>query len=517
MADQAQAAVVPTGFSKVPLELLLRMTNDLTTREITNLRLTCRSIEIALFATFAREFFTKKQFMVTESSLTTLLDISRSRMGSWLKHVILGLDYYSPAPRFDRSAPQVNDPRIALSKYTDGLHSQQALLESGQAAALLSSAFAELSKKTLHTVGIRDFASELRGSRDGDGARWNSYGARTVLQETGVNLMRAYDSYNLPSGYNEFVRQVFRLVLQALGSAGATPSAIEVLRTQGGYLRPSAFYIPDYLEPTVLPMLQKLETIFLPVQLAALTGLHHGALTHIASTDPADPTLPVPTPCPDYTLRQFLGHLDNVKHLRLNLHQGDNSPFFRWLGETSDTVVPNGLDLPLSPSPARLPNLTELDLGYSSIHPKDILRILGKFAHTLKRLELWRICLDVSSDLQSSDGTTSSPVCLWAAFLKNVRAIPGLELTHLMIGDPMQSTKPSAKDPVDFKSLENNRPGTQRRSNTGNDVKAFIKDLEKDLAVRPDPRHSDSAMFGLTHDEDEDEDMSDSDSEDEDI
>jgi F-box associated protein len=81
-------------FNKLPLELLLRTTNHLSTTDICSFRLTCRAIEISLFNSFAREFFTKKQFMLTYSSLQVLVEISKSRMGDCLQHVIIGLDHF---------------------------------------------------------------------------------------------------------------------------------------------------------------------------------------------------------------------------------------------------------------------------------------------------------------------------------------------------------------------------------------------------------------------------------------
>lgn len=239
--------------------------------------------------------------MLTEFSLQSLVDISRSRMAVYLKHVIIGLDLYGPRPVFSSRVPNGIDRRVALSKHLDGLYSQTALLESGHALALLGIAFAELSKHDNPlTIGIRDYASELRGARDGPGVRWKSYGSSTVERETGIDLL-ARQRVGMVAGYNtdidisDFASRVFRLVLQALGAASvgvapgsahsasahstsahsASARSIEVLVRGVGHLNPGAFYIPGFLEPTILPVLQKLETLFLSVELVL-----HGRLDH---------------------------------------------------------------------------------------------------------------------------------------------------------------------------------------------------------------------------------------------
>jgi hypothetical protein len=76
----------------VPLEVLLQITSHLTTVEYGNLRRTCKQVETVLFSSFSKEFFRKKQFMISEFSLQALVDISKSRFSSVLSHVIMGLE-----------------------------------------------------------------------------------------------------------------------------------------------------------------------------------------------------------------------------------------------------------------------------------------------------------------------------------------------------------------------------------------------------------------------------------------
>jgi hypothetical protein len=62
--DQASEAPKMAGILDLPPELLLRVSQDLTTPELGSLRRSCKIIEQALFKSFAKEFFTKRQFMI---------------------------------------------------------------------------------------------------------------------------------------------------------------------------------------------------------------------------------------------------------------------------------------------------------------------------------------------------------------------------------------------------------------------------------------------------------------------
>lgn len=73
-------------------QILLNITCRLKTPDYCNVRSSCKTIEATLLNAFAREFFTKRQFMLTEFSLQALIDMSKSRFSSNIKHVIIGLE-----------------------------------------------------------------------------------------------------------------------------------------------------------------------------------------------------------------------------------------------------------------------------------------------------------------------------------------------------------------------------------------------------------------------------------------
>src|SRR5688500_18577776 len=90
-------ATPPKCFIKeLPLEVLLRITHSLKTEELGNFRLTCRGIEGLLHNSFAREFYSCKQFMISDFSLQALIDISKSRMGRHLTKLQIGFEQFMP-------------------------------------------------------------------------------------------------------------------------------------------------------------------------------------------------------------------------------------------------------------------------------------------------------------------------------------------------------------------------------------------------------------------------------------
>lgn len=71
-------ATVP-DILRLPPELMLRISTDLTTIELGNFRLSCKQVETNLFESFAREFFTKRQFMIEHISLEALVGIANHK------------------------------------------------------------------------------------------------------------------------------------------------------------------------------------------------------------------------------------------------------------------------------------------------------------------------------------------------------------------------------------------------------------------------------------------------------
>lgn len=131
---------------QLPPELLLRTSDHLTTSEFGHLRLTCKAIESTLFDTFAKEFFTKRQFMIEHNSLRALLDIANHpTLSQWLTQVIIGADVL-------RRSPDIAHPSSCVH-YLAGSLERQTLLNTGLACEMLVESFSKL--PNLQTVGVR--------------------------------------------------------------------------------------------------------------------------------------------------------------------------------------------------------------------------------------------------------------------------------------------------------------------------------------------------------------------------
>jgi hypothetical protein len=76
-------ATVP-DLLRLPPELMLRISAHLTTVELGGFRLICKQVESSLFESFAREFFTKRQFMIERVSLEALAGIANSTLAPYL-------------------------------------------------------------------------------------------------------------------------------------------------------------------------------------------------------------------------------------------------------------------------------------------------------------------------------------------------------------------------------------------------------------------------------------------------
>jgi hypothetical protein len=63
----------------LPPELMIRISSNLTTHELACFRHTCKQVETNLFESFAREFFTKRQFMLEEVSIQALVGIANHK------------------------------------------------------------------------------------------------------------------------------------------------------------------------------------------------------------------------------------------------------------------------------------------------------------------------------------------------------------------------------------------------------------------------------------------------------
>lgn len=161
----------PADLVSMPAEMLLHITSYLTTPELSNVRLTCKTVEAALLTSFAREFFTKRQFIFTRFSLQALVDISKSRFSTTLKHLIFDIEQFSLQRWESRSGHVIAQDRARANSLMKAHVEHMAFLNTGEDLELLSEAFGNL--KNLEIVGMRDFNSRSR-TRDWPDVEWKS-------------------------------------------------------------------------------------------------------------------------------------------------------------------------------------------------------------------------------------------------------------------------------------------------------------------------------------------------------
>ncbi|KAJ6787329.1 hypothetical protein PWT90_11179 [Aphanocladium album] len=403
---------------RLPLELLLRVSHHLTTTELGSLRLTCGHIEKSLFPSFAREFFKHKQFNLTEFSLSALIDISRSRLAPHIRHLHIGLESISHA----RMCHTHRSP--AATYRHNQLHTRHWILSTtGQDAVMLAEALKGLTG--LEDVVLRDSNSSRR-SRDGPGAAWNSYGDATFTAQTGTTLMNAtVVSYDEFASYKVFVK-----TLQALAAAGSQVAGVELLLRRHGVPWRGTFYVPDYLKPTMLPVLARLTKLHLVIG-DDYRGWSDGDAFNARTWS--------------FDLRKFLSYVPNLRDFRFNGYRGDTlvfALFMEWLAMEEGTPVTCPTDddaagsaitdpeeraiIESSPPPVGFPHLTRLSLGKIHMKPELLARLLRKFAGTLEDLALWDVTL-AAEDQQE--------LVVWKRFWREMTSSEGgLNLHRLKVG-----------------------------------------------------------------------------------
>ncbi|CAM1507899.1 Fc.00g047470.m01.CDS01 [Cosmosporella sp. VM-42] len=465
----------PKPILKIPLEILLRITYHLTTPELGKLRLTSRHFEQSLDPTFIKEFFTRKQFMITYESLQALIDISKSRLGPHLRIVHIGLDQFGDTRR--RPGGDANQ----VARYAQLGSTQYTLWKAGYHRDMLAEAFRNLTN--LQDVVIRDFNSHRR-SRDGPNAQWRSYGATTVFRETGIWLRQGNSNgilfnQDLEAQYSNHVMQA---VLYALVEAGARPKGIEFMSRARNHLQGLAFNIPAFLEGKVLPVLSHLEKLHVDVDVSGLS---------------VGPGIPMPLPgqpsVTDPMIQKFLLSCTNLKHLRINEHHGHDrmvGPFLQWLGDSN--AAGNA-----AASPA-FEHLEELNLGLMNVEAPWVLNIIRKYAPTLKRLELWKLTLQRSIPTDSIGAPPKTN--FWSKFLEKLKDIPNLNLHHIKVGAVQQQWRERT-----HRSIVSFRGKESTMEYTGTDWKHFVEEMIPKVEVAWNPADDHPILDDDDDDDDDDE------------
>ncbi|KAF2828070.1 hypothetical protein CC86DRAFT_445109 [Ophiobolus disseminans] len=467
----------------IPLELLIAVSSFLSTPDLGALRLTCKQVEKSLYEWFSKEFFTKKQFMLTEESLRVFIDISKHvSFSKKLTHVIIATNVYDDLPVHLRDSD-------AAARWVTGRRDQKTLLSTGVDLEMLTEAFQNL--ENIQTVGIRDFNNHKR-IRDGPSASWSSWGATTVHNETGNRLGFSRDQ-------NIFVPRLFQILLRAVGKAKQAPPEVEVL-LRHGFLNDTAFHLPNFLQPTVKAVLQNLKKLILTNAVSV-----ESVAVYINGSSEVR--------CAGYFLRQFLGHTPNLTHLRFNLprHEvSENTNFLQWLSKpaVSQGTLPTAS---LEPAPVTLAYLTSLELGQFHTKPDTILDVVAKFSTTLQELSLWKLSLSESDVSPLTHSPLYPKSNLWIKVFAKLAGMQQLQLNHLKVGQLQQDGLH-----VNFKAAgRDDAPLETVRDYTRPKMDSFLKELIDETVVKwPEHVSSDEDMEddgedGEEVDEDDDDDEND--------
>ncbi|PVH96832.1 hypothetical protein DM02DRAFT_568879 [Periconia macrospinosa] len=445
----------------MPLELLVHIiATYLPTQDLGALRLTCKELDKSLFDTFAKEFFTKKQFMVSSHSLGTLIEISEHPVFStYLNHVIIGLDNYQSLYHIPNQPDQIQ-------AFRDGCADQLNLQRSGRGRDMLAQAFRNL--PNLKTLGIRDYDAM---GRLRDGTRWRSYGVSTIRRQTGLTL----GTYHGGSA-SDYVSEIYSVLLRALSDARKTIPSIEVILRHTSYgMTDSTFYVSP--EDTALQaVLEDLQTLLLTVSLSHRNG----------STFPIDydsneaPNMPP-------LLIKHLSYTKNLKHLRVNF-AGHDIRGIKWLMKSLATTS----DI--------LPNLERLEFGKMELDPTLLADLIPRFSTSLKHLTLWDIELGYQYAKHWFD--SEDRYHPWPPLLRAISKMPKLE--SLMVGRISHAA--NGRNSMSI-GLEGNKPSQECKGDMKVEIPKLIAGFQVDwpqpLVIPSDDENDED------EDEDEDEDMDD--------
>lgn len=413
------------------------MASFLPTPVLGQARLACKALEKRLYGHFSQSFFAKKQFMLTERSLQTLIAISEHPdLSQCLKHLVIGLDHFDKIDEHNYATPDA----AAFVRYQRAAGAQRRLLTTGKATELLVKALNNL--KNLGIVDIRDFSSSTR-FRDplpnGRPGLWNSYGASTLATELGYRLKMMCSR---PSSHNEdnFANRVFDLVFNAVAISTCRPHTIQcILKDKRWGLADSVFDVDNTPAPSMrAPVLTNLKTLFLDLSMEEHSRRQsfHGNLRKSEIIDPSNTRI-----------RHFLSCTPNLTWLRLNFQantqRAQSLQFVTWLAVLpgsnpsphklpwfSDDGTNDSHSIPWdadhNPPPVAMP-LEHLDLGGGFNHTGPVASVgvtsrvmqslFNKFAN-LKVINLIRITIYPTR--MSSDADPNDRVNLWASLFRSL-------------------------------------------------------------------------------------------------
>lgn len=371
------------GILQLPAELMIRLSRHLSTIDLGSLRRSCKQIEKHLFESLAREFFTKRQFMLEEHSLQALVDIAKHpTLSRYLKYVIIGTERLAGA-------------HAVAQAYRTARPMSAVLQATGQAHQMLVEAFKNLSD--LKTIGVRDY-SDVKRPRDG--TTWRNYGWSMDLSEEEFESLRLDQRRHEIAGVGithafNANETTFALVMVALAEANARPESIEVFLRHNRGLEPSAFNIINGPSAQAMrDMLAGVKRLLLAANPRPETVQYADSHFHSAALLP---------------LQRFLEALPALRALRLNLtYSSEVVPdILGWLAKRPCNAVHD------SSTGDAWPDLEELEFGFFHFEASHLIPAIARFSQ-LRKLTLWHLSL---LEKTPESGKVENHRDSWAIFL----------------------------------------------------------------------------------------------------
>ncbi|KAI0840742.1 hypothetical protein F5Y06DRAFT_294005 [Hypoxylon sp. FL0890] len=411
---------------RVPVEVTVEIASYLTTPDYSTLRLVCKGIEDKLFESFARELFSRRQFMFSEFSLQALVDISKSRLAGHLKELNISLERPRRMQLINPIHFADGHDAVQYTRASEDYLSHQGLVTTGQDLELLVQALHNLPK--LKTVGLRD-SSYFDRCRIKDPIG-RTYGAPTFFQKAGYPCS-VFHAGNGPmsEGVATYFCHVFWTILRALGKTERNTYPQLDVDLLSGYIPDIAFNIPRYLEPTILPVLEGLTVLYLDLGQNVFQSLvshgQGGCRTHAG-----------------FFLATFLSKTQSLICLRLRfLHCLDYQAveILQWLaGLPVSPESPNSAvfvesaqnmqgEFPEMPETPDFQHLQYLELGFVKVELPLLLAVYKRYQANMRVISLHTVTIT-----NSVDARTGKPVNMWARFLRRITKLR-FELTGLRL------------------------------------------------------------------------------------
>ncbi|CAJ2501907.1 Uu.00g047600.m01.CDS01 [Anthostomella pinea] len=356
-------------------------------REIHALRLTCKTLERAVFQEFGR-FFIHKVFMLTEHSLDVSVNISKSRFAQFLSHASIAISHFTQKaqPLEDVGFSKDFDFHTRRSRRQKVCDAQAELLESGLDVVLLAKAFANLGY--LKVMQIR--------------------------REEWVPLADNKDS--------KFAACCFTKVLAALKLAEACPKTLELQVRRISDLAFETSSEPEPVLSAIGDFLLEVESCHSQYGVEALEG----------SAKSPDETRRTPSDA-------FCTSSKTSNIWASTMRSAKQPPFFKWLAAPVSTRQSEAHG---PPSPVEFRHLHQLNVGditgssgwavSTAVRPEDLLSLISEHQSTLRVLNL-----SVSLYNFENEKFEDQMPNMWQPFLRDLVSVP-MRLESITIFEPRQ-------------------------------------------------------------------------------